>query len=322
MTRQSLACCLGENDVGFRFDLKSAYHHIGISEGHRTFLGFNWQSRCYVFNVLPFGISSAAYIFTKVLRHPVKHWRAKGFRLVLYLDDGFVVSESRESAVITANIVRTDLIDFGFLIAEEKSDWTPKPVVTWLGHVFDFQSCTVHLTESRLHKTVQKCLSLLDRSNKSSGIVPVRLLASVVGSVQSSAGAVGSLAYLMTKFCHMCLETRRSWYSSVGLTDGAKSELKFWADELRSRNGQRFRPEIKAFSDASDTGYGGFLSGDVNQNSSGRWTDSESGKSSTWREIEAINRLLDSFSSKLRGRSVQWNIDNNNMYRIFCPVAA
>lgn len=89
---------VNEGDVGFNFDLKSAYHHIPITENHKTFLGFSWDSKFYVFNVLPFGLSTAGYIFTKVLRHLVKVWRSKGLRVVLYLDDGFVVTESGVSA--------------------------------------------------------------------------------------------------------------------------------------------------------------------------------------------------------------------------------
>ena len=53
----------------FSFDLKSAYHHIEIFEHHRKYLGFQWQingiSKYFVFNVLPFGISPAAFFFYK-----------------------------------------------------------------------------------------------------------------------------------------------------------------------------------------------------------------------------------------------------------------
>ena len=53
----------------FSFDLKSGYHHIEIAEEHQTYLGFSWNlqgsqsSRYFVFAVLPFGLSTAPYIF-------------------------------------------------------------------------------------------------------------------------------------------------------------------------------------------------------------------------------------------------------------------
>ena len=54
------------------FDLKSAYHHIDICEEHRKFLSFKWPSsdgdmKFYEFKVLPFGLSSAPYVFIKVI---------------------------------------------------------------------------------------------------------------------------------------------------------------------------------------------------------------------------------------------------------------
>ena len=61
-----------KGDYLFSFDIRSAYHHLEISDIHRTFLGFAWNfdgnTRYFVFNVLPFGISTAGYIFTKVLK--------------------------------------------------------------------------------------------------------------------------------------------------------------------------------------------------------------------------------------------------------------
>ena len=58
----------------FSFDLKSGYHHIDIAEKHQTFLGFSWpapdsiEKIFYVFTVLLCGLSSAPYVFTKVLK--------------------------------------------------------------------------------------------------------------------------------------------------------------------------------------------------------------------------------------------------------------
>ena len=76
----------------FGFDLTSAYHHIGIYEKHRDYLCFQWnddaKTKFYVFNVLPFGVSVAAYIFTKITRVLISKGRSQGLRIVMYLDDG------------------------------------------------------------------------------------------------------------------------------------------------------------------------------------------------------------------------------------------
>jgi hypothetical protein len=41
-----------KDDYIFSFDLKSAYHNISIYKSHRTYLGFQWGSKYYIFNVL------------------------------------------------------------------------------------------------------------------------------------------------------------------------------------------------------------------------------------------------------------------------------
>ena len=74
----------------YKFDLKSGYHHIDICQSHQQFLGFKWHldgcvDRYFCFTVLPFGLSSAPYLFTKFFRPLVRHWRSLGIHLVLYL---------------------------------------------------------------------------------------------------------------------------------------------------------------------------------------------------------------------------------------------
>jgi len=64
------------------FDLKSGYHHVDIYEPHRQYLGFSWERRrrtqLYIFTVLLFGLATACYAFTKLLRPLIKYWRGQG----------------------------------------------------------------------------------------------------------------------------------------------------------------------------------------------------------------------------------------------------
>lgn len=59
-----------------------------MCQADTTFLGFKWANQYYEYNVLPFGLSSSGYIFSKVMREIVKHWRGRGIKIVMYLDDG------------------------------------------------------------------------------------------------------------------------------------------------------------------------------------------------------------------------------------------
>ena len=43
----------------------------------------------YAFTVLPFGLSTAPYVFAKLLKPLEKHWRLQGICIAIFLDDGW-----------------------------------------------------------------------------------------------------------------------------------------------------------------------------------------------------------------------------------------
>ena len=68
--------------------------------------------------------------------------------------------------------------------------------------------------------------------------------------------------------------------------------------------------------DASRTGYAGYMVETEGTEVLGSWSDAEQCKSSTWRELEAVNRTLRSFGDSLEGQSVKWYTDNKNVASI------
>ena len=105
-----------------------------IANEDREYLGFQRKDK-YVFNVLPFGISTACYIFTKVLRDVVKFWRSKGYKIVMYLDDGIGGAKALHQATMVSEKIQSDLNSLGFLVAEDKCQWKPVQEIIWLGLV-------------------------------------------------------------------------------------------------------------------------------------------------------------------------------------------
>ena len=97
----------------FSFDLKSGYHHIDIFGPYRQFLGFCWEKQgskqFYMFIVLPLGLATACYAFTKLLRALVKYWRSQGLCAILYLDDGIIAVSGKAAAAQASHKVRQDL---------------------------------------------------------------------------------------------------------------------------------------------------------------------------------------------------------------------
>ena len=118
----------------FLFDIKSGYHRIEIFPDDQQFSGFSWTDRGVVkyfkFTVLPFGLATGLYIFSKLMRPLVKRWRASACKIVVYLDDGMGASHSFSSCVHQANRVKSDLINSGLVPNDEKSISCPNQQLT------------------------------------------------------------------------------------------------------------------------------------------------------------------------------------------------
>ena len=56
--------------------------------------------RYFVFTFLPFGLSSAPYIFANCLKPLEKYWRFNRVNIALFLDDGWTVSPVRSELLI------------------------------------------------------------------------------------------------------------------------------------------------------------------------------------------------------------------------------
>ena len=97
-------------------------------------------------------------------------------QIILYLDDGIATANTLEKAETDSARVRKDLIEFGFLIAEEKSDWLPKSTVTWLGHEFDFKNSYISITDTRTNKILKKLNNILVFASENNGYVTARYL--------------------------------------------------------------------------------------------------------------------------------------------------
>ena len=308
----------------FSFDLKSGYHHVDIFPEHRAFLAFSWDfgagvARYFQFTVLPFGLSSAPFIFTKLLKPLEALWRSHGIPVAIFFDDGVGAGQSVEAANHNSSVVRSDLARAGFQVNHEKSDWQPKPCFSWIGCTIDTYSGLIFATDSRIGKLsselVDICVAL-----EESRFVHVKRIASIVGQIVSLSPSCGAVTQIMTRYLHFIVNSRHSWNSSVFILDEGKNELLFWRDNLNALNGVLFWPvpfvpSVVIFSDASANGCAAFIQGTdlVFQRN---WSLDESEKSSTWRELAAIKFSIEAFGTCLSKQRVRWHTDSQNAVRI------
>jgi len=98
--------------------------------------------------------------------------------------------------------------------------------------------------------------------------------------------ALGPITRLMTRSLYAILNSRTAWCHKVALTDEALQEIEFWLVGISDFNGQKIWPKPSAvrvvYSDASSTGYGGYVVEHGNLVANGQWSPEDSEKSSTW----------------------------------------
>ena len=312
-----------EGDFLFKFDLKSGYHHLDIFEEHQQYLGFAWEFegkiQYFAFTVLPFGLATACYAFTKLMRPMVKHWRSRGLRAIVYIDDGVVAVKGKDNASIESEHVQKDLLNAGWVVNIEKSQWVPVKCITWLGFELDMDRGQLRVPERKL-------TALCGRLNEArkSQYIPAKLLASILGELASMAVALGPVSSMMTRNLYATLNARLAWCQQLSISVEAHIELDFWSSCIGQFNGQDMWPKPSAvrvvYSDASDTGYGGYTGGYSVEHggcvATGQWSKWEAQQSSTWRELRAVRLILESFYGQLENERIRWFTDNQNVVRI------
>ncbi len=286
------------------FDFKSCYHHIEVHPEYWKYLGFSWKFqggiKYFVFTVLPFGLLTTCYVFTKVMRLLIKRWRGMGLRVIVYIDDGICFADGAHKAGEAAKILQGDLVAAGWVVNREKSCWSPRQRGHWLGFDLDLAAGMISVPEQRQ----QRLLASIEQCTRPAQTITARKLASIVGQVVSMSLAVGNLARLMTRECYALINSCEAWSSVLDLNQGAGRELRFWHSSLARWNGARIwhTPSTAriAYSDASDVAYGGYVVDIGQEVAHGQWSPAESRKSSTWRELMAIYKVLSAFAKKKR----------------------
>ena len=301
----------------FKFDIKQGYHHVDIFSEHQTYLGFSWnmegENKYFVFTVLPFGLSSGSFIFTKIPRPLIKYWRSYGVTIGCFLDDGLGVGEEAAKVKREALFVRQSLNQAGFVITEDKSVWEPCQSLVWLGVEVDTKQGFFKIPDTRvasLFQTLQKIISALPYTT-------ARTLAKLCGKLISTKSVLGNIIQLKTRRLYHVIASQKGWDSRISLINPPKAveELFFWQTYFHALNTKGmstgYKIPLRGFSDASSTGLAGYIV--INKEVKLAYRNlfpSELHESSTWRELQAIRYSISAFGSMLKDEFLLWHTDN------------
>ena len=266
----------------------------------------------------------------------------------MYLDDGLGGGNDLTSALKASSFIKQSLSDFGFLIAEEKCIWYPCQNLVWIGLVWDMLEGKIRITDERINRLIDNIEKTLSDVSNGKILYKAKFVAGIVGQLISMQAVIGNSVRLRTRELYKCIALRASWKALVALTAPAVEELRYWTRVVKDVNekGNNLHEsdlsDFVAYTDASEVGFGGYVvpvneslcapvKGDINsvetdcsllapRNSVntlvGNWSETEQSLSSTWRELEAAHKMIESSVHVLKNHTVTLKTDNKNVSSI------
>ena len=167
-----------KGDFFTKIDLQDAYLTIPIHPGDRKFLQFMWEGSLFQFSCLCFGLSSAPWSFTKILKPVVAALRKRGIRIIVYLDDFLILNQSKEGAQRDFAYVLDLLQRCGFLINRDKSVGLAAQEREFLGLVVDSKELSLSLLPRKVQQIMEICRRAL-----SADTISLREIAGILGNL-------------------------------------------------------------------------------------------------------------------------------------------
>lgn len=297
------------NDWLVKLDLSDAYLTVPVHSSHKKFLQFRWGGRVFQFRCLPFGLSSAPRVFTKLLKPIMAYLRRQGIRLVIYLDDILIMNSCPAALVKDLLLVRSTLEEVGFLINIAKSVLSPTQQLEYLGLLIDSTTMSLALTESKVTSIISACQKLLSAKE-----FPIWDISSLLGNFTWATTAVPFAQAHFREIQRLYLKEFKSSGGDLthktSLSPEARKDLLWWVQQLKLHSGKSFLssdPDLVIFSDASLSGWGAACG---NIRTGGQWDLSESICHINDLELKASFLALKYFAAAARDCAVLLNLDN------------
>ena len=305
-------------DWMIKLDLKDAYLQVPIHPDHQKFLVFEWNDLFYQFKCLPFGLSTAPRVFTKLLRPIVGFLRQVGCRLIIYLDDILLLHQDREQLFNISQLVNQLFQCLGLLINEEKSLQTSCLQMEYLGFLLCSQSLLISVPAEKMRKIQQDATKILSQDQ-----VTVRELVRFVGKAVATVRALPLAplhhralqfqmnAILTAPYQGAGLPGHEKYNMRVLLDEASRADLRWWKLLDRRRSGSPIRPAkptVMIESDASTKGWGAVLN---TQTRTGVvWSVQEASNHINYLELLAAFLALKAFGKSLTDLTVLLRMDN------------
>ena len=288
-------------------DLRDAYYSVRVHELDRKFLRFKWQGVTYQFTCMPNGLACAPRFFTKLLNPVFAMLRNEGHETFQYIDDSFIIADTKEECSESVTAVCTLLQTLGFIIHEEKSILTPMQELNFLGFSLSSIQMKVFLTPDKEEKFVRAALETLSKDSPK-----IREVAGLIGLMIAYSRAFdyapAHIKWLEKDKNEALVTSKGNFNANMKLSQRGKLDISWWLDNITSSGKTVVTtvPDFELFVDASSDGWGAHVD---KVETGGRWNFHEIQFHINVLELLAIYFALKSFC-KQDGLHVKIFTDN------------
>ncbi|XP_065894060.1 uncharacterized protein [Dysidea avara] len=243
--------------------------------------------------------------------------RERGIRLIIYLDGLIIFCNNQETLTHQLTLVQELFQSLGLTINYKKSQLIPTQELVFLGLLISTVNMTISLPKEKLSKIQHEAKSLLLRSE-----VTVQRLAAFVGMTTAEKQAIRmsplyhrQLQALINRVAPLATsieEVKQSYHQMVELSQEAKQELAWWAEEAQRFNSAPLlvkSPDLIIESDASRLGWGATLK-DQQMRTGGLWLVEEQSLHINCLELTTTFLAVKSFAKDRKNINLLIRTDN------------
>ena len=260
--------CLGAGTLLAKVDLQHAYRIVPVHPDDHHLLGLRWGGYVYIDTALPFGLRSAAKIFSALADALAWILHAEGVIHQLHYLDDFLVLGPPDDPECGQALSRTLQVcqDLGVPIAAHKTEG-PSKQLTFLGIQVDSIKMELSLPPDKLTRITAMVLQWREKR-----VASKRDLQSLIGTLSHAATVVPPGRTFLRRMIET-MKIPKCQHHHVRLNMEFQSDIQWWACFLPQWNGRSILPHAHA-------------THSFKSDASGSWGCSAVSDSACWFQVE------------------------------------
>uniref|UniRef100_A0AC34FW88 Reverse transcriptase domain-containing protein n=1 Tax=Panagrolaimus sp. ES5 TaxID=591445 RepID=A0AC34FW88_9BILA len=291
-----------------KLDMKDAYFSIPIAKEHQKFLVFEFEGCYYAFRALPFGLATAPFVYTKIIKQILLFLRKKGILAVVYLDDWLIMGPTKEECKRSVNIVLEVIESLGLILNEDKSHLEPVQNLEFLGLLVDTVTLEFKVPEKKQDKIKNMAKQLIKKQAPKA--IEIAQLCGLLASIDLACNWARLRSRNLQRMLRGIGTNSMAFKQRLMLTEIEKTELEFWSTAEKEIFNRSIRPPRVTFCFQSDASLEGWGIASKDKRSGGRWNSEERKLHINVLELRAIYFGLKIFCHDMYNTGIRVESDN------------